>query len=77
MLAKLIRAARYLAATARVYALEADLAEHKKTGEGVRDPATLSAMRYRRERISQDLAHARAEWLAFYPPGVRFTWGEA
>lgn len=77
MLAKLIRAARYLAATARVCALEADLAEHTKTGEGVRDPATLSAMRYRREQISQDLAHARAEWLAFYPPGIRFTWGQA
>lgn len=77
MLKKLIRAARYLAATARVCSLEADLAEHKKIGEGVRDPATLSAMCYRRERISQDLAHARAAWLAFYPPGVRFTWGEA
>lgn len=77
MLKKLIRAARYLAATARVHSLEADLAEQKKTGEFVRDPATLSAMAYRRERISQDLAHARAEWTAFYPPGVRFTWGQA
>ena len=74
---KLIRAARYLVATMRVRALEAELAEQKKTGEFVIDPATLSAMRYRREQISQDLAHARAEWLAFYPPGVRFTWGQA
>ena len=74
---KLIQAARYLAATARVCALEADLVEHTKIGEGVRDPATLSAMRYHAERISRDLAHARAEWLAFYPPGVRFTWGQA
>lgn len=77
MLKKLIRGARYLAATMRVRALEADLAEQKKTGEFVRDPATLSAMRYRRERISGQLAKARADWLAFYPPGVRFTWGEA
>lgn len=77
MLKKLIRAVRYLVATARVHALEADLADQKKTGEFVTDPATLSAMHYRRERISQDLARARAEWLAFYPPGVRFTWGQA
>lgn len=77
MLKKLIRAARYLVATARVRALEADLADQKKTGEGVTDPATLSATHYRRERISQDLARARAAWLAFYPPGVRFTWGQA
>lgn len=77
MLKRLIRAARYLVATMRVRALEADLADQKKTGEFVTDPATLSAMRYRRERISQDLARARAEWLAFYPPGVRFTWGQA
>ena len=77
MLKRLIRAARFLAATMRVRALEAELAEQKKTGEFVIDPATLSAMRYRCERISQDLARARADWLAFYPPGVRFTWGEA
>lgn len=77
MLKRLIRAARYLAATARVCSLEAELAEQKKTGEFVTDPATISAMRYRREAISRDLAHARAEWAAFYPPGVRFTWGQA
>lgn len=74
---KLIRAARYLVATLRMRALEAELAEQTKTGQFVTDPATLSAMRYRRERISNDLAKARAAWLAFYPPGVRFTWGQA
>ena len=77
MLKKLIRAARYLAATARVCSLEAELAERDKLGAAVTDPATLSALRYRREAISQDLANARAEWAAFYPPGVRFTWGQA
>jgi hypothetical protein len=77
MLKKLIRAARYLAATARVYSLEAELAERDKLGALVTDPATLSAMHYRREAISQDLARARAEWQTFYPPGVRFTWGQA
>lgn len=77
MLKKLIRAARYLAATARVCSLEAELAERDKLGALVTDPATLSAMRYRREAISQDLARARAYWLTFYPPGVRFTWGQA
>lgn len=74
MLKKLIHLLRYLAATARVRAMEADLAEHKAVEEGVRDPATLSAMHFRRERISQELARARAEWATFYPPGVRFTW---
>lgn len=77
MLKKLIRAARYLAATVRVCSLEAELAERDKLGAVVTDPATLSALRYRREAISQELAHARAEWAAFYPPGVRFTWGQA
>ena len=74
---KLIRAARYLAATVRVCSLEAELAERDKLGALVTDPATLAAMRYRRERISNELAKARAAWLAFYPPGVRFTWGQA
>lgn len=77
MLKRLIRAARFLAATVRVCSLEADLAERDKLAAVVRDPATLSALRYRREEISQDLARARAEWSAFFPPGVRHTWGQA
>lgn len=73
---KLIRAARYVAATLRVLSLERELSKHNKAAEFVRAPC-VAAMADRRAQISNLLAHARAEWTAFYPPGVRFTWGEA
>ncbi len=74
---KLIRAARYVAATLRVLSLERELTKHNAAAEFVRAPLVVAAMAERREQIGVLLARARAEWTAFYPPGVRFTWGQA
>jgi len=74
---RLIRAARYVAATLRIFSLERELTKHNKAAEFVRAPLVVAAMAERREQISAALARVRAEWAAFYPPGVRFTWGQS
>ena len=79
MFARIIWYARYLATSALVRSLEAELAELSELAEFTKtaDPAALFVIRYRQEKISQNLARARAQWITFQPPGVRRTWRQS
>ena len=75
--AEFIYAYRLFRAARRVHALERELAANRATAQWVDDPMTLNTLRILREKISRELAQARAAWAALFPPGVRHTWEEA
>lgn len=61
----------------RVRNLENDLATNRNAALYVHDAAALASMIQTREKISRELAVARANWAALHPPGERFVWRDA
>jgi surface antigen len=75
LLARGVLGCQRFAATYKVRSIEIRLDGQNEALQYVVDSKTIGNIMRAREETKAELAEARADLMAFYPPGTRFTWG--